>query len=458
MRRTLMAVLMVVSWAAPVVRALPPDEARKIYQSVSPSLVVVQYTWDSEFGRRELLGQGVVVGKEGLVMASLAVFPLQIADEQMKEFKIILPGDDEKEFDAVFLGRDERSDLAFLKTREPQQWQAIQFEDAPVDVGDPIASVGLLPKNAGYKAYYAEAAVQAVLRGPVPHVLVSPSGLASVGSPVFSAEGKAIGLVSFQQNQTQWLAASGAGIPQSITSPPRYFVPARDFMMSLRDLPDGKPLSIPWIGAQLSGLNKEVAEYYGLKGTPVAQIGEVIPDSPAQKAGLRPGDKIVKVNGQALERGDEPMETPMIFLRKIRRMKNGEAIKLTVLREKGRPTIETTLVLEEQPTPAHVVRRFYAEDLGMSMREVVFADTYTKRVSRDTKGVVASFVRESSSAATAGLRLGDLVTHLNKNPVTNLDGFRKQYAEFRAKYPKDVVVLLVVREQRTEVIKIEPPQ
>src|SRR3954454_6857301 len=83
--------------------ALPPEEAQKLYDQISPSLVAVQYTVDGEFGRRELIGQGVIIGEEGTVITSLALFLTQIPDEQMKDFKVTIPGDEEKEIDAVFL-------------------------------------------------------------------------------------------------------------------------------------------------------------------------------------------------------------------------------------------------------------------------------------------------------------------------------------------------------------------
>jgi serine protease Do len=437
--------------------ALPPDEAQKLYEQLSPSLVAVQYTVDGEFGRRELIGQGVIVSEEGMVIASLALFPTQIPDEQMKEFKIVIPGDEEKELDAVFLGRDERCVLAFLKTKEPQKWKALKFEEVPLKVGDEVISVGLLPKEAGYKSYYSQAQVSALLRGPVPHVLVTASGLAAIGSPVFTADGKAIGLVAFQQGHSMLLNGNNSAM-QMLNNPPRFFVPARDFVSSIADPPKGDPLRLPWVGAPLNGLSKEVAEYYNMKNATAAQVGEVIPQSPAAKAGLKAGDKIVKLNGEKLERGDEPDETPRILLRKIRRMKPGEKIVLTVLREKDKPTTDITVTLEEQPRQANVAKRFYAEDLGMSVREVVFQDTYAKRVAADTKGVVVAFVRQASSAASASLRIGDLVTEINKTPITDLENFKKSYQEFREKSPKEQVVLVVIREQKTEVIKIEPPQ
>ena len=144
-------IFLISTLACSVSFALPPEDAQKLYDEISPSLLAVQYTVDGEFGRRELIGQGIVIGEEGTVIASLALFPTQIPDEQMKDFKIIIPGDEEKEIDAVFLGRDERSNLAFLKTKEKQNWKPVHFQDITPKIGQTILSVGLLPKRAGYR-------------------------------------------------------------------------------------------------------------------------------------------------------------------------------------------------------------------------------------------------------------------------------------------------------------------
>src|SRR3954465_7209429 len=143
-----------------------PEVAQKIYDQVTPSLVAVQYTWENELRRQEVIGSGVVIGDDGLVVASIGVFYMGIPEDQMKDFKILVPRKDEDdlELDAVFLGRDERTNLAFIKTKEPQKWKAIKFEDAPVQIGQPILSVGLMPKMAGYKSYFTEAAVSAHVR------------------------------------------------------------------------------------------------------------------------------------------------------------------------------------------------------------------------------------------------------------------------------------------------------
>ena len=102
---------------APSRTPLSPDAANEQYKAITPSLVAVQYVWESELGRREIIGAGIVVGDDGLVMTSIALVGQQIPDAQMKEFKVIVPSDsgDPEELDAVFQGRDERTEMAFIK-------------------------------------------------------------------------------------------------------------------------------------------------------------------------------------------------------------------------------------------------------------------------------------------------------------------------------------------------------
>src|SRR5688572_20951497 len=133
--------------------AVAPEAAQQLYDRVSPSLVVVKYTWESELGRRELAGAGTVVNEDGLVICQLAVFDMRLPDEQLKEFKIVVPdpaGGDPAELDARLHGRDERYNVVYLQPKEPKadgrKWTPIKFEDVPVKVGDPILSVGLLPE------------------------------------------------------------------------------------------------------------------------------------------------------------------------------------------------------------------------------------------------------------------------------------------------------------------------
>jgi len=456
--------------SAPAAHArVEADEAQKLYDQVTPSLVAVKYTWESELGRRELTGAAVVIGDDGLVMSTISVFDQRLPDAQMKEFKILIPSQekDADEIEAVFIGRDERTSLAFLRPKDQDKdgkdsnhhWKPLKFEEQPVKVGDPILSVGILPEAASYKSYLMQSTVAVALRGEVPQVLVD-GGLAGLGSPVFNADGKAIGLVGRPQpGVTVWLN-DPTNAMGSINNPPKFYTPARDFLQSLQDPPEaGKPQDLPWIGVpQLTGLNKDVSEVFGLTNQPAVQVGEVISDTPAAKSGLKQGDIIVKLNGEPLERGDEASELPGILARKILRMKPGTEVTLGILRKRGEPLQEIKVTLEPRPLRANLAKRYYAEDLGFTVRDLTFYDTYGRHLPTDSKGVVVALIRPQSSSQSGGLDNNDMITQLNGEPVANVDEFEKVYKQVRKDKPKAAVVLVVHRENREDTVRIEPPQ
>lgn len=441
------------------VEARVDTPAPELYDRVRKSLVAVQYTWESELGRREVVGAGVVVSDDGLVMTPLAMFDLRIPDGQMKEFKLLVPSDtgDAEELEAVFLGRDERSDLAFVKAKVARKWQPVKFVNRELRIGEPLWSVGLLPKMAGYKAYICPSQVSAKLRGEIRQTLVS-GGLAAVGSPVLDVTGNAVGFVNSQVEQPIILNEPKLGM-MAVSRPPMFFVTADQLQASIADPPTGEGLKLPWLGVmQLVGLKKEVTEYFGLGSQPAVQLGDIIPGGPAAEAGLKPGDIIVKVNGQELTRGDEVEELPMILRRELLRMKVDSPVILGVMDQRTRKSRQVTVKLQARPTQPHQAKRYYAEDLGFAVRELVFMDSYARHLPPETQGVLVALVRPQSAAQGARLENNDMIVELNGQAVEGFEAFTKAYQAFRKEKAKEAVVLVVLREGKNQTIRIEPPQ
>jgi serine protease Do len=469
MRQRLTTLLFIALLGSPAL-AVSPETAQKIHKEASPSLVAVQYTYEGELGRQELTGAGVIVSDDGLVMMSISVTPTSLPDEQLKSFKILIPGDEEKEFEATFIGRDERSSVAFVKAKPKEsdkdkdkttwKWKPIKFEDVPVNIGEEIVSIGLLGKTAAYQSYFTTALVSANLRGEIKHILAT-DGLAAVGSPVFNAKGQAIGWVHMQMGQQAFLNDNDPqAVIQSLYIAPRTFVPTREFSRSLANPPvAGEPLKLPWMGvAQMNGLKKDEAEFFGLQNKPAIQVGDVIPGTAADKAGLKRGNIIVAMNGKDLERGDVPDEAALILARQVRWMKPGDQVTFSVITEPNKPPAEINMTLTERPTQENKAKRFFAEDLGFTARDIVFDDTYNRKLPADTKGVVIALVKRASAAQSGKLRNGDLVTRLNQTAITGVDQFKQAYEEFRKQSPKEAVVLEVIRQGQDEIIRIEPPR
>ena len=442
-----------------------------IYKSATESLVVVQFTWASEVRKLELSCAGIVINNDGVIMASLAAFNPQFPDEQLVDFKVIIPHDDRdhEEFDAEFLGRDERWGVAYVKVKpvadkEMPAWKPLAFTDAKVDVGETVYSVGMLPKAGGYKTYLATGTVAAHIPEAVPTVLTM-GALAPVQSPVFNAEGKAIGLVSSTAGQTPYLSTGQREMDDrsqliAITNPPRFWVASKEFTPGLTDLPKaGEPVKLSYLGVRdMKGLTKDVAEYYGLSNQPAIQLGDVVPGTPAAKAGLKRGSIVTKFNGKPLERGSEPDDLPGILARDLIRAKPGEKVTLTILPGRDQPTQDITVELAERPERANVAKRYFAEDLGFGVRALVFDDTYERKLAEDEKGVVITIVRPQSAAANARLEGDELITQMNGQPVTDLEQFQTAYDTFRKETPKEAVVFVVKRDGREDTVRIEPPQ
>jgi len=298
------------------------------------------------------------------------------------------------------------------------------------------------------------------LRGPVPQMLVSGQ-LAGEGSVVPDAQGRAIGMVHARSIGEALLdnPDNPDDLPM-VFNPPRLFIPAGDFLPGINNPPAAdKPIVIPWIGCEMKGLEKEDAEYFGLTNVPAVQIDDVVPDSPASKAGLSKLDVITQINGKPIQRGDLPIELPEIVTRQIERMNVGDKVTFTVIRDKGDTPKQLVMTLEARPKEPQEVRRFYARDLGFVAREVTFFDTYRRHAAVTTSGVVVALLRPQAAAQAAHLAMNDLITQMNGKPVEDLDEFKKDYQEARKERPNDPLVLEVTRlDGKEETINIQPPQ
>jgi serine protease Do len=209
----------------------------------------------------------------------------------------------------------------------------------------------------------------------------------------------------------------------------------------------------------MKGLEKEDAEYFGIENVPAVQVGDVVPDSPAAKAGLSKLDVITRVDGRQIERGDLPIELPEIVTRYIQRMSVGSKVTFSVIRNKGDVPKDVVLTLDSRPREPQEVRRFYARDLGFVAREVTFTDTYRRHITAKTSGVVVALLRPQAAAQAAHLGMLDLITQMNGKPVETLDEFKKDYQDFRKDRPTDPVVLEVIRlDGKEQTINIQPPQ
>lgn len=166
------------------------------------------------------------------------------------------------------------------------------------------------------------------------------------------------------------------------------------------------------LGAQAQDLNPELAKAFGLKDHRGAVITQVVPGSPADKAGLRPGDIVTHINDR-LVKSAETLRNTLGLLRV------GETVNLKVLREGRAKTLNAEIV-------ETVAKNLGGEKLHSHLTGATLADIEEdSRLSGRVEGVLIAGVERGSPAWNAGLRPGDVITSVNRREVKSVAALRK---------------------------------
>ncbi len=241
---------------------------------------------------------------------------------------------------------------------------------------------------------------------------VSPN---NYGGPLIDIHGRVLGVLApLSPQETSEVAGvewydSGIG----------FAIPLEDILKVLPRLKEGKDLKPGLLGIQFKNPNLHVSE---------AEIGHCRPNSPAAKAGLKTGDKIIQVNDRPITRGAELKE-------EISKRYAGEKLRMVALRGKDRMECEVELVAELVP----YVRPF----LGiLPMRS---------HPGEHPPGVPVRYVYPDSPAAKAGVQPTDLIVAFAGQAVKDAAGLRRLTADHE---PNQTFDLTIQREGRNMVIQV----
>lgn len=146
-------------------------------------------------------------------------------------------------------------------------------------------------------------------------------------------------------------------------------------------------------------------------------VSEVYSESPAERAGLRPGDRVLSVNGRAVE-------NYMQLLRRVAFLPPGSKATLEVERERGREEIAVTLAERPAQRTPVVPAGALSDVLGLFLRDTT-TDVQKNLGHEPRSGALVAGVAPRSAAERAGLRPGDLITEANRRPVRSAEDFRE---------------------------------
>jgi serine protease Do len=203
-----------------------------------------------------------------------------------------------------------------------------------------------------------------------------------------------------------------------------------------------------YLGVYIQNVDPAIAKQFGVEQNRGALIGDVSPDTPGAKAGLKRGDIVTELNGEAVPDADQ-------LRLHISQMAPGTHVKLGIVRD-GKPQ-QVDITLGE--LPAETSQKTEPGDQGQSggLNGVEVQDLTPDIASQlnlpaGTHGVVVGSVDSSSPAAEAGLNRGDVIQEVNHKPVANI----QQYRQAVASAGQQPVLLLVNQDGVTRYLVIQP--
>jgi serine protease Do len=276
---------------------------------------------------RQSLGSGLIVEPEGFVLTNNHV----IANARTITVRL----SDEQEYEARVVGRDPQTDLALLRIQDRRQFPAVKLGDSDrLRVGDWVLAIGNpFGLEQTVTAGIVSAKGRVIGAGPYDDFIQTdaPINPGNSGGPLFNTQGEVIGINSAIFSQTGGSVGIGFAIPINL---------AKELMPQLKT--KGR-VTRAWLGVGIAPVSPELAQTLGRAGRDGALIAEVVPNGPAARAGIRPGDLIVAFEGRPIRRADELPRTTA-------RAPVGSDVELKLFRDGKELTVKARLgELPERP-------------------------------------------------------------------------------------------------------------
>ena len=378
--------------------------------------------------REQGLGSGVVMTQDGYILTNNHVV------DGASNVTVTLA--DKREFKAKVIGTDPKSDIAVLRIDAINlpcitlaDSSKVQVGDYALAVGDPFGvgqtvTMGIV--SATGRSHLGIEQYEDFIQTDAP---INPG---NSGGALVNDRGELIGINTA-------IIAHGSEGNQGIG----FAIPANMARNVMEQIVEHGKVTRAYLGIVPQDVTPDLAKQFGEKETRGALVADVSAGSPAQKAGLERGDIILEVNGKPVADSNDLRMT-------ISMMPPDSDTNLKVLRNGSERQIGvtlTTLPTEEAATHSEDNGNGSASSAlaGVSVENLDAESARDLRISPNTKGVVVTNVDPSSEAAEAGLRRGDVILEVNRQPVKNTEDFERAIRGSKDKKP----LLLVDRNGNT---------
>ncbi len=373
----------------------------RLAEALTPAVVNVRTSSEAPRSRAEEtrprqmrgLGSGFVVDPGGYIVTNHHVI------DGARSIEVTL--NDGRKLPAKLVGSDAETDIALIKvdaTGLPAiplgRSSALRVAEPVMAIGNPFGldhtvTVGIISGTG-----------RVIGAGRYDDFLQTDAAInpGNSGGPLINTRGEAVGIASAIASRSGGFQGVGFAIPIDLAAP------------IVQQLRTAGRVTRGWLGVSIQPLTPELAKSFGLaepKGVLVASVAE---GSPAERAGVKPGDVIVRYDGK-------PVDSPRALPPLVANTETGKAVELSIVRDGAVRPVEVTVgnLTESRQASAAGERAAgsrVAARLGVELRQ-------------SDKGVVVTEVRPDSPADQAGISEGDVIREVNRTPVERLEDVEK---------------------------------
>jgi serine protease Do len=252
------------------------------------------------------------------------------------------------------------------------------------------------------------------------------------GGPLINMRGEVVGINAAILSPTGSSVGIGFAIPINM---------AKQVLSQLKEKGE---VTRGWLGVMIQKVTPELAKQFGLEKSEGALVAQVMEDSPAEKAGIKREDIIIEFDHQKIHKMRElsriAANTPV-----------GKQVEIKVIRQ-GKDKILNVVVGELKEEKVAAAEGFTTEkELGLTIQDLT--PEIAKHLGISEKGgVLVSEVKPGSPAHEAGIRRGDIIKEIDRQPIEDLKGYREQMDKLKA---KDDILMLIQRGENTFFVVLE---
>jgi serine protease Do len=360
--------------------------------------------WNNFFGnmpreqKRRSLGSGFIVSEDGYILTNNHVV------EKADEIAVTLL--DKEEFKAEVVGTDPKTDIALIKIKTGKKLPFVRLGDSEkLEIGEWVVAIGN-PFGLGHTvtAGIVGAKGRIIGSGPYDDFIQTDASInpGNSGGPLFSLKGEVVGINTA-------IVQGGQGIG--------FATPIHLAKSILGQLKEKGKVTRGWLGVYIQRLTPDMAESLSVPGKKGALVADVTKDGPAEKAGIRSGDVIVKFNGKDVS---DEHELPQI----VAGIRPGTKVDVKVIREGKELSIPVTISEMEAEPGRRAGSPDLTRGLGLTVQDLT-PDVARHLGIENRKGVLVTAVEPGSPSDDAGFQEGDVVRQINREAVADTAGFQK---------------------------------